>query len=93
MENNLIMFYSQWADSTRTSLKTVEQLEQELKIQLDRKEVYNNYNNKMLLEREFRKTVTEKCPGESQYPIFINTRTGSILCGEQSLDALKTWVG
>lgn len=93
MENILIMFYSQWADSTRAALKTVDQLEEELKIQVDRKEVYNNYTNKMLMEKSYRALISEKCPGESTYPIFINTRTQQVLCGEQSPDALKAWIG
>ncbi|MEK6904735.1 MAG: hypothetical protein AABW87_04040 [Nanoarchaeota archaeon] len=62
----------------------VQQLEKELKIKIERLEVWHNAENAKLLE----KFDNGKCGG---IPFFLNENTNKFICGSTSYEKLKAW--
>jgi len=62
----------------------VQRLEQELKVKVERLEVWHHEDNALLL----RKLAAGKCGG---IPFFFNEDSGKWICGAASYDKLKEW--
>ena len=80
----LIMFMGTECDHCHEMEPLVERLEQELKIKIERLEVWNNAENARLLE----KIDNGRCGG---IPFFFNENTGKFICGSTSYEKLKAW--
>jgi hypothetical protein len=65
--------------------KLLQRLDHEFGITVSECEVFENESNYRLLENY---TKQKKCPGT---PVFVNTRTGVVLCGEVSYSQLRDW--
>ena len=81
----LIMFMGTECDHCHEMEPLVERLEQELKIKIERLEVWHNAENARLLE----KIDNGRCGG---IPFFFNENTGKFICGSTSYEKLKAWV-
>lgn len=62
----------------------IERLEKELKVKVEKLEVWHNAANAKKLQ-EFDK---ERCGG---VPFFYNDKTGKFICGSTTYDKLKEW--
>jgi thiol-disulfide isomerase/thioredoxin len=83
-ETHLYDFYGEECPPCQQMHPLVEKLEKELKIKVNRLEVWHNEKNAILLE----KYDQGKCGG---VPFFINTKTKKFICGATSYDKLKEW--
>lgn len=63
---------------------SVERLEKELGIQIQKLETWHNEEN----QKKFEELAANKCMG---VPFFINTDNGEFVCGEASFEELKAW--
>ena len=62
----------------------IEQLEKELKVKIEKIEVWHNAANAAMLE----KVDAGRCGG---VPFFFNEATGAFICGAASYEELKKW--
>ena len=82
----LINFYGQECPHCKTMEPLIKQLEAETGLSVSRMEVWHDAENMKTLE-SYDKGV---CGG---VPYFYNTETQKSICGEATLDELKTWAG
>lgn len=82
----LIEFYGHECIHCMRMVPTMEKLEKEAGLKIERYETWHNANNAKKME-EYDKGA---CSG---VPFFINTGTGKTICGEASYEELKTWAG
>ncbi len=61
----------------------IEKLEQELKVTVERFEVWHNEENAKLMKK-----IDKDCGG---VPFFFNEKSGISICGEVDYDILKEW--
>ncbi|HLC50931.1 MAG TPA: thioredoxin domain-containing protein [archaeon] len=80
----LIMFYGTECTHCHTMDPLVDKLEKEIKIKVDRLEVWHNQKNAKI----FAQLPRGRCLG---VPFFINKKTDKIICGETSYENLKKW--
>lgn len=83
--NHLLFFSGSDCDHCEIMRRLIERLSLEMGIIIDEREVWNNESNYRLLENY---TSGRKCPG---IPVFVNTQTNVVLCGEISYQMLKSW--
>ena len=76
------MFYEEKCEPCVAMEPLVDKLESELDLKVDRLEVWNNPDNKQLLD---------KYAGVSMVPFFYNEATGAKINGESDYEALKLW--
>lgn len=82
--SHLIFFSGSDCPHCEIMRNLVERLEQE-GIIVQEKEVWNNESNYRLLENYLEQS---DCPG---IPVFVNTHTGVVLCGEVTYKQLWSW--
>jgi hypothetical protein len=63
----------------------LDRLENELTIEVTEYEIWNNESHYRLLENYLK---DKDCPG---VPVFVNTQSGVILCGEVTYQLLRSW--
>ena len=80
----LLLFMGTECDHCHEMEPLVQQLEKELKIKIERLEVWHNAENAKLLE----KFDNGKCGG---IPFFFNENTNKFICGSTSYEKLKAW--
>jgi glutaredoxin len=83
---NHLLFFS-GADCPHCDImrNLIKRLNIEFDIIIEEHEVWNNEANYRLLENY---TTNHDCPG---IPVFINTQSGVVLCGEVSYKQLTSW--
>ena len=79
---DLIDFYGTECPHCIEMEPLVKKLEKELKVKVERKEIWHNSKNKA----EFDKIAQGKCAG---VPFFFNKKTNKWICGEASYVDLK----
>lgn len=84
VQGDLIDFYGTECVHCNEMNPMIEQLEDELKVQINHLEVWHNDKNAGYLE----KLDQGKCGG---VPFFYNLKTKKFLCGATSYDKLKAW--
>lgn len=82
----LFDFYGKECPHCLRMMPLVEKLEKEAGLKIERLEVWHDQENAKKLE-EYDKG---QCGG---VPFFINTETGSIICGEAPYKELEIWAG
>lgn len=65
--------------------RLIDRLDEEFGILVEEKEVWQNEANYRMLENYIR---DKECPG---IPVFVNTKTGVVLCGEVTYKQLTSW--
>lgn len=82
--SSLIMFYGQECPHCHQMMPLVEKLEKEMRIKIEKLEVWHSKKNLTRLE----KADTSGCGG---VPFFYNEKTKKPLCGSCSYAELKAW--
>ncbi len=82
--SDLIMFYGTECSHCHAMDPLVDKLEKEIKVKVDRLEVWHNQKNAKIFEE----LSNGRCLG---VPFFINKKTDKIICGEASYENLKKW--
>ncbi len=82
--SHLLEFYGRECVHCKHMEPLVERLEQELKVKVEKIEVWHNEENAKLMQ-EFDKGF---CGG---VPFFFNTKSGKWICGATSYENLKKW--
>lgn len=82
--NNLLEFYGEECPHCIDMHPLVEKLEKELKVKVEKHEVWHNEENAKLMETYDK----EFCGG---VPFFYNTRSHKWLCGSIDYATLKQW--
>ena len=80
----LLMFTGTECTHCHEMVPLVEKIEKELKITVERLEVWHNEKNMEILQ----KLDDGKCGG---IPFFYNENTAKWICGATSMDKLKEW--
>ncbi|MDP4038659.1 MAG: thioredoxin family protein [bacterium] len=88
--NHLIEFYGETCPHCIVMRPVIEKIEDELGIKIDKKEVWNNEENRLFMEKYFDQ-LSEACGGMPGVPSFINTKTNQALCGEHEDKTIKLW--
>lgn len=83
----LLFFHGKECEHCQAMAPLVTQLEQELGVQVERKETWHDETNAKLLMTTYDQDGT-RCGG---VPFFFNTDTNQWLCGEVSYESLKQW--
>lgn len=83
--NHLIFFSGADCPHCDVMRHLIERLYTEFGIQVEEREVWRNESNYRLLENY---TNNHECPG---IPVFVNTQTGVLLCGEVTYRQLLSW--
>lgn len=83
-EVRLLMFTGLECPHCHDMFSLVEKLEKELKVKVEKIEVWHNAKNAALLE----KVDTEGCGG---VPFFYNEKTKRSICGAVDYNTLKKW--
>ena len=65
--------------------RLIARIESEFGISIEEREVWQNESNYRLLENYIK---NHECPG---IPVFVNTQTGVLLCGEVTYRQLLSW--
>jgi thiol-disulfide isomerase/thioredoxin len=86
----IIMFYARECPHCRVMLPLVDRLEKELKISVERLEVWHDEKNADLM-RSFRHILAPACGGQLRTPTFFEPETQAVLCGEVPYEKLKAW--
>jgi hypothetical protein len=81
----LLFFIGADCPHCETMRGLVARLKDDLGITVQEREVWGNESNYRLLENYL---VNHDCPG---VPVFVNTKTGVILCGEVSYKQITAW--
>ncbi len=84
MAARLLMFYGTECPHCHDMDPLVEKVEKELKVKVEKIEVWHNAKNAALLE----KVDTEGCGG---VPFFYNEKTKKSICGAVDYAMLKKW--
>ncbi len=83
--NHLIFFSGSDCPHCDIMRRLIERLVTEFNITIDEQEVWQNESNYRRMENYIR---NNNCPG---IPIFVNTETNVILCGEVTYKQLLSW--
>lgn len=83
--NHLLFFSGADCDHCEAMRRLILRLESEFGITLEEREVWNTESNYRLLESY---TKGRECPG---IPVFVNTQTNVVLCGEVKYKELLSW--
>lgn len=83
--NHLIFFSGVDCPHCEVMRRLIERLENEFSITVDEQEVWQNETNYRRMENY---TRNHDCPG---IPVFVNTQTNVILCGEVTYRQLLSW--
>lgn len=83
--NHLIFFSGVDCPHCDIMRRLIERLKTEFSIDVEEKEVWQHENNYRLMENY---TRDHDCPG---IPVFVNTETNVILCGETTYKQLLSW--
>ena len=83
--NHLLFFTGNDCPHCDMMRKLAERLDHEFGITVDEREIWQNETNYRLLENYLEK---KDCPG---IPVFVNTQTGVLLCGEITYKQLQSW--
>ena len=81
---DLLMFTGTECTHCHEMLPLIEKLEKELKVKVDKLEVWHDSKNAQLL----REVDTIDCGG---VPFFYNKKTKKAICGSTSYEKLKKW--
>ena len=84
MGKKLLMFYGTECVHCHAMLPDVEKLEKELKVNVEKKEVWHNIKNL----NDMRKVDKGVC---TAVPYFFNEKTGNGICGAVPYAILKKW--
>ena len=82
----LIKFYGEGCPHCEKMEPVVEQLEKETGVTVERKEVWEDADNKDELDRYDNGVF-------GGVPFFYNTETKASICGEATIEELKVWAG
>ena len=83
--NHLLFFMGTDCPHCEIMKRLVERLSYEFQISVTTHNVWENENSYRLLENF---TKNHDCEG---IPVFVNTQTGIVLCGEVSYKQLQSW--
>ena len=83
--NHLIFFSGNDCPHCDVMRRLIERIESEFGIFIEEREVWQNESNYRLLENYIKH---HECPG---IPVFVNTQTGVLLCGEVTYRQLLSW--
>ena len=84
-ESDLLEFYGTECHFCIEMKPMIEKLEKELKLKIEKIEVWHNSKNAELLKK-YDKGL---CGG---VPFFFNKKTGTFICGFADYDELKNWM-
>lgn len=84
------MFHGQDCPHCHAMMPLVDQLEKELNIKVERKEVWNNDENAEEM-RKYTNLIGPACGGDLGVPAFVNLENKTALCGETNYENLKLW--
>ncbi len=88
--NKLIMFWARECPHCKHMMSSVDRLEKETDVKLERLEIWHNEKNADLM-RSYRDIIKPKCGGQLRTPTFLNTETDDVICGEVEYEKLKEW--
>lgn len=88
--NHLIEFFGEACPHCEVMKPVIENLERELGVEIDKKEVWQNKKNHNIMQ-SYAHILDEVCGGVAAVPTFLNTKTNQALCGEQTIDNLRLW--
>ncbi len=83
--NHLLFFSGTDCEHCEMMRRLIDRLDEEFGIVVEEKEVWQNEVNYRMLESYMQ---DKKCPG---IPVFVNTKTGVVLCGEITYKQLTSW--
>ena len=83
--NDLLFFSGTDCDHCAIMRRLVERLAHEFGINVDEREVWEHEANYRLMENYIK---DGDCPG---IPVFVNTQTNVVLCGEITYKQLTSW--
>jgi glutaredoxin len=83
--NHLLFFSGADCDHCEVMRRLISRMKDEFGISVDEREVWHNEDNYKLMESC---TKESGCPG---IPVFVNTTTGVVLCGEVTYKQLVSW--
>ena len=82
--SDLVMYYGTECVHCHELMPSIERLEAEMSVTVDKKETWHDSANKA----EWQKESEGKCPG---VPFLLNKKTGKFICGKAEYDKLKEW--
>jgi len=83
-EKRLLDFYGEECPHCQKMMPTVEEVEKELGVKVEKLEIWHNEENAKMMQ-EYDKGL---CGG---VPFFYNTASGEFICGEADKEKLKAW--
>ena len=83
-DSHLVEYYGTECIHCNEMAPIIAQVEEELGVELVRKECWHNSAN----QAEFMKEAEGKCMG---VPFFINKKTGKFICGATTYEKFKEW--
>jgi len=88
--NKLIMFWARECPHCKHMMSSVDRLEKETDVKLERLEIWHNEKNADLM-RSYGDVIKPKCRGQLRTPTFLNTESDDVICGEVEYEKLKEW--
>ena len=89
-EKQIIMFWGKECPHCHAMMPLVERLEKEEGVKFEKLEVWHDEENAKKM-RDLASLIRPACGGELGTPSFYNPKNGSVLCQEQTYEALKEW--
>ena len=77
---HIIEFYGETCPHCLSMKPTVEKIEKDKGISIQKLEVWNNDANKKVMLK-YEKIISDACGGFAAVPSFVNTKTNQALCG------------
>jgi thiol-disulfide isomerase/thioredoxin len=86
----IIMFYGESCSHCHSMMPIINRLIKE-GFEIEKKEVWNNDKNAQEM-RKFTNIIVPACGDGLGVPCFVNEKTNTALCGEQSYETLRKWM-
>jgi thiol-disulfide isomerase/thioredoxin len=90
-DGQIIEFYGAGCPHCERMAPIVAEVEQELNITIDMKEVWSSDANRAEMTK-YKDMITAVCNGAFGVPAFINLKTNKAMCGEKTVDELKAFI-
>ena len=88
---NIIFFHGADCPHCQKMMPIVEELEKELKIKVEKLEVWYNDKNAEKM-RDYADIITKAGNGDLGVPAFVDVKNKEALCGEMPKAELKKWL-
>lgn len=86
--DHIIEFYGQTCPHCASMKPVIAKLEQDLGIEIDKKEVWEHPENRKVMD-QYIDVLSEACGGFAAVPSYVNTQTKQALCGAHDAADLK----